>query len=233
MDLGFLKEFGMECNPSFVAAADFFSSLSPEESVFLLIRHSIRRHITPQDADSGAHVGLTDEGRDLAVALGKLFPVDGSAVYFSSPVGRCVDTANCIQEGRKSAGGPQAPEVEILDCLGDFYVKDFDAYKDILNEKFYPSICEWIAKGEHPAFYPIAPRAEELRSLMLKKGRGRFNIFSTHDSWVVPTLAHFCGFKFTPGCWMNYLTGIAFVVSPGGRERIVPVAGLSTGYLKF
>lgn len=232
MDLGFLKEFGMENNPLFVSAAEFFQGLQADERVFLLIRHSIRRHITPSDPDSGAHVGLTDEGRALAFAFGKLFP-SGDAVYFSSPVGRCIDTAKCIAEGRKAAGGPEPVPVVPLDSLGDFYVKDFDAYKSVLNETFYPNICAWIDSDNHPAFYPIASRAKELKLLMFEKGTARFNIFSTHDSWVVPTLSHFCGFKFTPSCWMNYLTGIAFVVSADGRERIVPVTGMSNGYLKF
>lgn len=232
MNLDFLKEFGMENNPLFVSAADFFGSLADNERVFWLIRHSIRRHITPADPDSGAHVGLTDEGRALAVALGKLFP-QGDAVYFSSPVGRCIDTAKCIAEGRVLAGGPAPVPVVPLDSLGDFYVKDFNAYKSVLNETFYPNICAWIDGGDHPAFYPIHSRAEELKQLTYEKGTARFNIFSTHDSWVVPTLSHFCGFKFTPSCWMNYLTGIAFVVSPDGRERIVPVTGMEIGYLKF
>lgn len=232
MDLGFLKEFGMENNPLFVSATDFFAGLSPDERVFLLIRHSIRRHITPADTDNGAHVGLTEEGRALAVAFGKLFPA-GDAVYFSSPVGRCIDTAKCIAEGRELAGGPAPVPVVPLDPLGDFYVKDYDAYLGVLNEKFYPNICGWINGGDHPAFYPIHSRAEELRQFMYEKGTARFNIFSTHDAWVVPTLGHFCGFKFTPSCWMNYLTGLAFVVSPSGRERIVPVTGMENGYLKF
>lgn len=232
MDLGFLKEFGMENNPAFMNAADFFAGLSANERVFLLIRHSIRRHITPSDTDNGAHVGLTDEGRELAISFGKLFP-DGGAVYFSSPVGRCIDTAKCIAEGRELAGGPKVPEVTPLQCLGEFYVKDYEAYLEVLNEKFYPSICAWIDSDNHPAFYPIHSRAEELKQLMYEKGTERFNIFSTHDAWVVPTLCHFCGFKFTPGCWMNYLTGLAFVVAPDGRERIVPVTGMPHGYIKF
>lgn len=307
--------------PEFVQAKDFFESLKPTERVYLLIRHSIRRHITPQDSDNGAHVGLTDEGRALAISFGRLFPA-GDAVYFSSPVGRCIDTAKCIAEGRamssvargaalsetpaessargaalsatpanssvrvaalsetpaeSSARGIALSEtpaacpaallnsradvpVETDEALGSFYVKDYDAYLSVLNERFYQNICAWLDSDNHPAFYPLAERAEELRQYMFQKGTARFNIFSTHDAWVVPTLVHFLGFHFTPSQWMNYLTGIAFVVdescgltgegrehldSDCGRtgegceridkshERVVALTGMDSGYLYF
>lgn len=247
----------------FVTASDFLAGLADDERVFWLIRHSIRRHITESDPDNGAHVGLTDEGRALAVNLGRLFP-EGSVVYFSSPVGRCMDTAKCIEEGRLLAGlapaakpsvvsGPDgmvpddglmavASEIAAaksadspvvpMDCLGDFYVKDYDAYMGVLNEHFYQNICDWVESGSHPAFYPLDSRAEELREFMLRTGTARFNVFATHDCWAVPTLIHFCGLRFTANHWMNFLTGIAFVEGPRG-ERIVPVTGMDSGYQDF
>ncbi len=217
----------------YVSAKDFFTSLSPEDRVYLLVRHGERRHITPQDSDGGAHVSLTDNGRGQAFALGSLFPVNGDALYFSSPVGRCIETAQRIGEGRASVGGPTAAPVQVLQPLGDFFVKDFGQYHAVLNEKFYPSICDWIRDGEHPAYHNLHERAEDMRIMMLEKGSARFNIFASHDAWIVPCLAHFCKFSFTPGVWMNFLTGLAFVVGPDGCERIVPVTGLNDGNLCF
>lgn len=230
----------------FVPAADFFASVKETERVYLLLRHSIRRHITEQDSDKGAHVGLTEEGRAKAFAFGKLFPLAGDAVYFSSPVGRCVDTAKCIAAGRASVGGPDARKIGAVEVcevipdklLGDYYVKNYEAYMEALNERFYQNICAWMDSDNHPAFFPFHERAEEFHRYMFEKGNAQFNIFVTHDVWVVPTLVHFCGFKFTPSHWMNYLTGIAFVVDEGNScrersERIVPVTGLDNGYLCF
>lgn len=220
----------------FVQASDFFASLKSTERVYLLVRHAERPHITAADADYGAHVGLTDAGREHAVALGKMFPPEGDAVYYSSPVGRCMDTAKCIAEGRALAGcAPDAPLPEItpLAVLGHLYVKDYPSYLDVLNERFYQNICSWIDSDDHPAFYPLHERAEEVRKFMLEKGTARFNIFATHDAWVVPTLVHFCKMHFTPQRWMNYLTGIAFVVNSDGFERVVPVTGMESGWLEF
>jgi hypothetical protein len=112
-------------------------------------------------------------------------------------------------------------------------VKDYPSYLDVLNERFYQNICSWIDSDDHPAFYPLHERAEEVRKFMLEKGTARFNIFATHDAWVVPTLVHFCKMHFTPQRWMNYLTGIAFVVNSDGFERVVPVTGMESGWLEF
>lgn len=228
----------------FVQASDFFASLKSTERVYLLVRHAERPHITAADADYGAHVGLTAAGRERAVALGKMFPPEGDAVYYSSPVGRCVDTAKCIAEGRalagccgesQVAGSPDTgcATVTPLAVLGHLYVKDYPSYLDVLNERFYQNICAWIDSDDHPAFYPLHERAEEVRKFMLEKGTARFNIFATHDAWVVPTLVHFCDMRFTPQHWMNYLTGIAFVVNSDGFERVVPVTGMESGWLDF
>ena len=77
----------------FTPAVDFFASLASDERVFLLVRHGERRHITPEDPDFGAHVGLTERGREQALSLGKSIPAEGDMSFFSSPVGRCVETA--------------------------------------------------------------------------------------------------------------------------------------------
>lgn len=232
----------------FVQAKDFFADLKSTERVYLLIRHAERPHITAEDADYGAHVGLTAAGREHAVALGKMFPPEGDAVYYSSPVGRCMDTAKCIAEGRALAGygaGASQPASQLategapgavvtpLAILGHFYVKDYPTYLDVLNEMFYQNICAWIDSDNHPAFYPLHERAEEVRKFMLEKGTARFNIFATHDAWVVPTLVHFCKMQFTPQHWMNYLTGIAFAVNSDGFERVVPLTAMETGWLDF
>jgi hypothetical protein len=221
----------------FVAAKDFFASLASDERVFLLIRHGERNHITPNDPDYGAHVGLTERGREQAFSLGRSIP-DGDMVFFSSPVGRCMETARCIGEGH----GLREVHVEPLGCLGDFFVQDQGEFEKVLRAGFYEGICEWleseasgVPRTGAGAFYPLASRSEEMLSMMLEKGCARFNIFATHDAWVVPCLTHFCKMRFTPQRWMNYLTGMAVVTGPEGKtpRRIVPVTGLETGWLEF
>lgn len=221
----------------FVPAAQFFESLADDERVFLLIRHGERRHITPEDPDFGAHVGLTERGREQALSLGKCIPAEGDMSFFSSPVGRCIETALNIGVGR----GIEKPQVRPLDCLAEYFVQDYDEYTKVLRAGFYEGICEWLKnevagtpRGEKEAFAPLSARSEEMLSMMLEKGECRFNIFATHDAWVVPCLTHFCKMTFTPQCWMNYLTGMAVVTDAQKNvKRIEPVTGLDTGWLSF
>ena len=222
----------------FIKATDFFASLASDERVFLLVRHGERNHITPNDPDFGAHVGLTERGREQALALGKCIPADGDMSFFSSPVGRCMETASCIAKGR----GIENPHIEKLDCLAEYFVQDYDEYTKVLRAGFYEGICEWLKneaagnpRREKEAFAPLAARSEEMLVMMLEKGNSRFNIFATHDAWVVPCLTHFCKMTFTPQRWMNYLTGMAVVMGADAKtpRRIVPVTGLETGWLSF
>lgn len=221
----------------FVQASDFFNAVGPGERVFFLVRHGERNHITPNDPDYGAHVGLTERGREQAFSLGRSIP-DGDMVFFSSPVGRCMETARCIGEGH----GLREVHVEPLGCLGDFFVQDQGEFEKVLRAGFYEGICEWleseasgVSRTGAGAFYPLASRSEEMLSMILSKGVARFNIFATHDAWVVPCLTRFCKMRFTPQRWMNYLTGMAVVTGPEGKtpRRIVPVTGLETGWLEF
>lgn len=231
-------------NADFVQARDFFKGILPDERVFFLVRHAERDHIKPTDADYGAHVGLTERGREQALALGRCIP-DADMVFFSSPVGRCVETAQCIGRGHASAAGvalaPGLPQVEPLDCLGDYFVQNHDEFTKVLRAGFYEGICEWLQneregkpRKEIEAFYPLASRSEEMLSMMLEKGNARFNIFATHDAWTVPCLTFFCKMRFTPQRWMNFLTGMAVVTDMQKNvRRIVPVTGLETGWLVF
>jgi len=231
----------------FLPASDFFAQVDWNSRIYLLLRHAERNHITPEDKDFGAHVGLTERGRRQAVSLGRVIPAVGDAVYFSSPVGRCIETAECIAEGRKLAGyvglgtangssgsaTANGAKVVPLDALGDFFVRNVPAYEQTLREGFYEGICKWLESGEHDAFYPLHERAEQMREMMLEKASSRFNVFVTHDAWIVPCLSHFCGFKFEPKCWMNFLTGLAFEVPEKGDVKITPITAMETGWLKF
>lgn len=221
----------------FVQASEFFKSVSADERVFLLIRHGERRHITPEDPDFGAHVGLTERGREQALALGKCIPAAGDMSFFSSPVGRCVETALNIGTGR----GVENASIEKMDCLAEYFVQNYDEYTKVLRAGFYEGICEWLKneavgnpRRDKEAFAPLAERSEEMLAMMLEKGSARFNIFATHDAWIVPCLTHFCKMQFSPQRWMNYLTGMAVVTDAQKNiKHITPVTALDTGWLAF
>lgn len=263
----------------YTGAAVFFKSIQPDERVFFLVRHGERGHILPNDPYHGALVGLTDHGREQALNLGRVIAAGmeiQSSSFFSSPVGRCMETAQCIAKGmglhlpdeslrhssesrshadeckrhssddlRHSGEGRNLSEVTPCQPLAEFFVEHYDAYMETHRTGFYQGICRWLdgsaADPDYvdPAYFPLARRSEEMLQLMLENGSAHVNIFATHDAWIVPCLAHFCGLKFTPQLWMNFLTGMA-VVTRGedacGKpkvDRIAAVTGLENGNLVF
>lgn len=233
----------------YLRAADFVKTLREDERVCLLVRHGERGHILPNDPDHGAFVALTEHGREQAFALGKVLSqerkIDGPASeeisFFSSPVGRCMETAEFIGRGF----GIEAPHVVPLQPLAEFFVEHYDAYMETHKTGFYQGICRWldgsanVAGYVDPAYFPLASRSEEMLKLMLENVSSRINIFCTHDAWIVPCLMHFCGLHFSPNLWMNFLTGMAVVVGKESHaaasavRRIVPVTGIADGNMYF
>jgi len=236
----------------FVGAADFFESVSDDERVCFLVRHGERDHISPDDPDHGAFVGLTDGGREQAYGLGRAIAASlrerlggeassATLSFFSSPVGRCVQTAEYI--GR---GIGVLPNVEPLQPLAEFFVEHYDAYMETHRTGFYQGICRWLDGTARdpgyvdPAYYPLAKRSQDMLDLMLERAHSDINIFCSHDAWIVPCLNHFCGLQFSPSRWMNFLTGMAVVLrkdsdsrESGVVKRIVPVTALDTGWMLF
>jgi hypothetical protein len=102
---------------------DFKESLSllPEDkAITLLTRHSIREQ--PENYNAHYQLPLTDEGRELAKHWGALQPFEHFQL-FSSPIGRCVDTAEHMKMGKTL---PFESEVEVLSHLAEpgCFIKD-------------------------------------------------------------------------------------------------------------
>ena len=175
----------------------------------------------------------------------------GTISFFSSPVGRCMETAQNIGRGFYETIGGSAqccatagshqmlvPFVEPLQPLAEFFVEHFDAYMETHKTGFYQGICRWLdgyacdSNYKDPGYFPLASRSQDMVNMMLEKGNARINIFCSHDAWIVPCLAYFCNLKFTPRLWMNFLSGMAVVTGPHGT-RFVPVTGLDDGNMRF
>lgn len=198
----------------------------------LLLRHGERNHITPQDADYGAHVRLTEIGKAQALAAGSMIPKTGTSSYVSSPVMRCCETASQIALGHEDLKFIVPEEIPTDNRLGEFFIKDYNAYTKALDEGFYESICQYLKDGSHPAYKDIDTGSMEMLELVREYSTANWNFILTHDAWIVPCLKHFCQMDFTPQKWMNFLTGIGFIFTDNGY-RALPVTCLDSGHIFF
>lgn len=216
---------------SFIQIADLVSDINQQEKVIFLLRHAERHHITKEDMYFGSKVGLTQEGKAQSYKLGTSIPSTGKALYFSSPVGRCKETASIIANGRGDTENGNA-KIEVIESLGNYFVKDFDLYIEALKNDFYQQLISYLEKGRHPAFLPLKETSEQMIKMILGKSTAQWNFFLSHDAWIIPCLKNFLNMDFTSNCWINFLSGLAIIVSPSGT-KFYPVTALKEGYLYY
>jgi broad specificity phosphatase PhoE len=182
--------------------------MNVNEKISLLLRHADREDI-PQGT-FGNEILLNEKGRLNAQSFGKKLGERKIDRIFTSPVGRCVQTAEFITKGygrpieiiETSALG--APGLHISDekIAGEFYLQyGFDEmYKRFM-------------KGEE---IPGIPNIDELNDRITNfikenSNENGITIFITHDMLIA--FYHFSiNIKvYTKDNWINYLTGLTFI----------------------
>jgi broad specificity phosphatase PhoE len=173
---------------------DMVRGLSGETHAGLVIRHSARFPILNDDEVYAA--GLTQEGITQAERLGKaLADVRHPGRLLSSPVGRCLDTAQAIARG---AGWDLPVQTD--------YRLSHPFIERILSGPY----IQWKED-------PLPEALNDILALVLNgDGRsGGLDIFSTHDTVVAVLAGYFTGMRFEfPGYWPNFLEGVLIWSSP-------------------
>ena len=181
--------------------------MNVNEKISLLLRHADRDDI-PQGS-FGNEILLNEKGKQNAQIFGEKFAQRKINRIFTSPVGRCIQTAEYMTKGygrsieiiETTALG--APGLHIKDekIAGDFFLQHgFDEmYNRFMQGKEIPGVCS----------------IEEMKSSMTKfitdntENKG-ITLFISHD--MIIAMYHYCLNKtvYTKENWINFLTGITF-----------------------
>jgi phosphohistidine phosphatase SixA len=157
-----------------------------DRPVGLLMRHSARFPIT--DEALNHLVGLTEEGvrmaEDFGALLARRFQLGR---LHSSPVGRCIDTANAVARG---AGWPVQSVIE-----------------GKLAHEFIASSWDQIRKGELNGHLPIEVRSL-LEFVLGDPGKPRLDVLVTHDTVLATVITCFMGVPATGPDMPRYLEGL-------------------------
>lgn len=219
----------------FTDLVQVYADLKADEKVVFIIRHSERTN------DTGPSGHLTDNGKKYARDLGaRIAKVGTEDFYFGySGYTRTYETCENIAQGKGQANY----SIEQLSYMnGDWYVKDAakaDAYVDS-DGGGWVVYSKYGFTGAYPdAFYDLETRSEQLLKdeiLANIAGMKRVNVMCTHDYLVVPLLAyttdgHANVRYFEKYRWVNYMAGVAMIISADGSVRYVPVKGLETGIM--
>ena len=218
----------------FTDLVEVYSNLQADEKVVFIIRHSERT------GETGEKGHLTENGKMYARDLGeRLAVVNKERIYFGySGYTRTLETCESIAEGY----GLSKYSLEILAGLdGDWYAKDLAKAEAYINsEGGWMVYSKYAFLGEYPdAFYDLEERSEELlkNEILANMTRmERVNILVTHDYLVVPLLVyttdgHANVRYYEKWKWVNYMAGVAMIISADGSVRYIPVKGLETGVM--
>ncbi len=176
--------------------------------IALLLRHSVREALPTNNA--GDSVPITEIGYQLARDLGKVLHSRLQSVH-SSPVLRCMQTAQAILEGAET-------NQNIIEdrLLGDPGIYVFDGQEAWQNwEKLgHKSVIEHLMTETHalPGMAPPKQAAQLLVHHMLDiiGQHPGFHLFITHDSLLASTVAQIFGKRLKPSDWPWYLEGAFF-----------------------
>lgn len=217
----------------FTDIAEIYASLKPNEKAVFIIRHSERTD------DTGPNGHLTSNGKTYARNLGtRLAAVAKEDFYYGySGYTRTQETCEEIAIGKGQTGYT----LEILPYMdGAWYVKDDDKasrYTDSDGGGWVVYSKYAFTGAYEDAFYDLKTRSEELLKnniLANLSTMKRVNFMCTHDYLVVPLLAYTTNGHanvryYEKWRWVNYLSGVAMIISADGSVRYVPVKGLESG----
>ena len=219
----------------FTDLVDVYANLKSSEKVVFIIRHSERT------SETGASGHLTDNGKKYARELGaRLAKVGTEDFYFGySGYTRTYETCENIAQGK---GQVNYSIVELPYMDGAWYVKDADKAEAYTNSDGggWVVYSKYGFTGAYPdAFYDLETRSEQLLKDQILANIGsmkRVNVMCTHDYLVVPLLAyttdgHANVRYYEKNRWVNYMAGVAMIISADGSVRYIPVKGLETGIM--
>ena len=224
----------------FATVADVYKSLSPDEKVVFIIRHSER------EDDVALETELTANGIQMAQDLGVTLKSEEEFSYVTSGFVRTNETANQISKGRGEATLPKL--ITNYDITGNWFLKisaDSLAKQATalgLKGSSIELMARWAYEGGYPeTFYEMEPRAQEFMQAVILKNLSRWKrvtIMVSHDIFVMP-LAVFgsqkkVALKYHEDYhWINYIAGLAIIVDAQNNLRYIPVKGAESGVIDY
>jgi hypothetical protein len=174
--------------------------------IAVLLRHGERETIPA--GTYGNDVQLTPNGVADSTRFGEVLSCFKVRRIYTSPVPRCVQTAECIKKGVSSS----APEIICDDMLGNpgFHIADADIAGKAYLEYGCVGVYERFSRGEVVDGLASADflRVHPMQWLKAKSSEKGVTLFVTHDALI----AHFA---FANGLhaydaenWINFLDGI-------------------------
>ena len=198
-----------------------------------VMRHSARRYAEHPAGEP--FMELTEEGKEIAHAWGKALAPGAPVSFFSSFIGRCIETAYLIDKGHVAAGG-QTRHAVIEKTLSPYYVRNAHRFLEVcktLSDFF----AQWFAGRisseiiDHPS--DIAGQMAGFWHHRLdtgSTGEKAVDICITHDWNLFVAREYLLGLAHDAHGDVAYLDGVVvfeekgkrYIVSPDSDPAVLP-----------
>ena len=202
--------------PQAIASIEERLALVPDEAdATLVIRHAERGEIP--SGTYGMDVALTAKGVAAAERLGAALVGDRQLSVTSSPVPRCVQTAEALFRG--SGRGDNVVLDRRLGNPGPFVVDPATSGPLFLKLPGIEVVRRQLSDTQSPP--GMRPTAEGVRILLglvaaLLGRQGRLNVYVTHDAILAVLVASLYRMPIDQVGWPSYLEGLLLWRSAGG-----------------
>lgn len=185
------------------------SMIKPGMQTALLIRHAERNPAVEKVHD--IIEPLNENGEKIAVELGeKLRPYAKNLRIFSSPVGRCIQTAKAILQGfgeeeniiESTYLGEPGPFVIDREKGLIAFTKLYSCHKVVEMQCNNESLDGFRSKKDGAEYL-----ANFVCSQLKESDLDTILIFISHDACLAPVLSYFTGEIFRKGYWLDFLDG--------------------------
>ena len=189
------------------------------DKLFVVLRHSARNY--HEDITMEPFMSLTDKGRAMAFQMGSSLPENFSIRFFSSYIGRCIETAYLLDKGFVKKTGAMTENNRVTDIMAPFYVNDLSKLADIIMSRdLFVFIREWI--NVHIPESILMPPKEAARKMfkfmvcsLWESEKNTLQISVTHD-WNLYLLKEFgLGLAHEEYGKVSYLEGIVLFEQDG------------------
>ena len=221
----------------FTDIVEVYKKLKSTDKTVFIIRHSERTSSTSQSGH------LTENGVKYAQELGKRFAAAGGTEDFYYAYSGYTRTKETCENIAKGKGQANYNLVELATLDGGWYVKDskkVEEYSKSADGGGWAVYSKYAFAGSYSdAFYDLKTRSEKLIT-DIKGNLGnmkRINIMCTHDYLLVPLLAYVTDKRanvryYEKRRWLNYMSGVAMIISSDGSTSYIPVRSLEKGTMQ-
>ena len=174
-----------------------------------VIRHSKRNQI--ENPLKHAEMLLNEEGKKIASNFGTLLADKFDQIkIFSSPIGRCIQTGDCIKAAFKNSS---ETEIEISNILGEPGPFVFGDAMESFVKLRTTGVVEAIENGKNMPFIRTEEEGTKILLDFVRKETLRCNdntavVFVTHDACIAPVINFFTSEYFKDDHWIEFLGGL-------------------------